>query len=265
MKDSHKQAWIETELIALSRLLLCWAQPEVAHKRRSLLPHKLDLMADGVVAGLGDAKARGREVAEIPAEVRRDDRDAIECMLKAIKSNGARLQKGCFYDVEVDTGLESLPLLRRRLWLNPESVKLLASHLNKKASAPELSEVRNEIIGTRLDYEAETIKRSKRTKGKPIEQRKLYQKHLASLFFDVVRYDAERDCMTMILDALGASRYHPLQLYYLTRSGPLLNNKIKCKPNQSAPYLKDQTLALCEAVISQWPRDRCPSFRVWNT
>ena len=265
MKDSQRQISNEIELIALSRLLLCWAQPKTARKRRVRLPNQLDLMASAVISGLGSSKTSGRGQDEVPAEVRRDDRDAVEAVLKAIVAKRPEIHDNCFYEVDVETELDLLPSIRRRLWLDPESVEMVMERCSKKKSTHSPSDIRDEIVSRRLDYAPETIKKSKRKKGKPIEERRMYQKHLASLYFDVVRYDMDRDCMTMILDALGASQYHPLQLYYLVRSAPHLDNKIVVRANAPAPYLKDQILDLCEAVIDHASSDKCPSFRIWDT
>ena len=225
------------------------------------MPTKLEGFAESILKGHGRETGPSRQ--DVPKEIIQDDRNSIYATLNVITRNSLLPVNQTYYEIDLDLKDCGLGTFKRGLNLDHDCASQLRKHCTRKPGAgrPDLSTIRNAIVGSRLGIAPETAKRlpgKDRSIGDEISDRPLFQAHLASIYLDVAASDADLKYMSMILDALGASRYPPLSIYYLVQTA-------KRVPSVPSPtYIKTEVDRFCKAVYQKYPNDACPSFRAWQ-
>lgn len=249
----------QCEFVALSRLMLLWAQPGRVAKREL----QLNAIANAILPDVGNRK-RGRASTErIPGELVVSEYEVLRSLLEGLPLTGSFTKQkwivGTLPEIFSSAGLSDryvlLPAVIREE-LNKYVRKLPAnSRWSRKEIAGHWASMR---FAESVQYD--TIRRKTPRANLASDAVTCEHKLLASMFLDVVRINGAGDVALKLLDVLGATRYPPLQLFYLVR---------KCDAEfvdatEAVLEWCNRLAAYCDRRLKELDRDRAPAFQTWS-
>lgn len=242
-------------------MLLFWSGPDRIDERSS----QLDAIALSILPNVGSRPTGRSSTQEVPHEILHDDYEAMLKVAQKVKTSKSKIvaRYESWWKVPAPKSIASKGLAYRFAYA-PRSVNRQLSNLRKGSEGPK-ADPPNHIascwVKQRLPCELKenTIRRAQQRDGYDRDKVSDQHRFMASIFLDIAQAKNNDGLALLVLDALGATYYPPLNLFYLVRHCKW--HKVEAPPSVLSWF--DDVRQYCLSILDRSRPDVGPSFRLW--